>query len=249
MGKNSMAANVDLNSIINSKTKSNSHPIKIIHDYFILALECIKENHDVLKVRLTKTDPDSNVDYGLVSKIITRTRINDRVFPVETISLKKHESEHTEILQNAVIHTGSYADELARSFHALAITVGRDIFFRHGKYKPETEEGRVLLAHELKHVSQIEENPSEDNRTKEQLEQEAKIEEQKEIYDPQMYIELGYNNKKYKVKKEIYQKLKRNSEKELERWVEEQEYCMSPEDYLELLCNYEKYLEKNKYEL
>ena len=44
-------------------------------------------------------------------------------------------------VEHATIHTGPYADELARSLHTLALVLGTDIFFRNGAYRPETEEG------------------------------------------------------------------------------------------------------------
>ena len=49
---------------------------------------------------------------------------------------------------------GPAADEYTRSHHALALVLGTDIFFRNGAYRPETEEGRKILAHELTHVAQ-----------------------------------------------------------------------------------------------
>ena len=52
------------------------------------------------------------------------------------------------------IHTDGHAAQLARSVDALAFTVGRDIVFGAGQYRPETNEGRRLLAHELTHVVQ-----------------------------------------------------------------------------------------------
>jgi len=52
------------------------------------------------------------------------------------------------------IHTGAIADESARSVHASAFTVGRDIVFGAGQYAPDTSEGQKLLAHELTHVVQ-----------------------------------------------------------------------------------------------
>jgi hypothetical protein len=52
------------------------------------------------------------------------------------------------------IHTGSQADEYARSVSALAFTVGQDIVFGAGRYAPGTDTGRHLLAHELTHVLQ-----------------------------------------------------------------------------------------------
>ena len=52
------------------------------------------------------------------------------------------------------VHTDSGADQSARSVDALAYTVGQDMAFRAGQYRPDTEPGRRLLAHELTHVVQ-----------------------------------------------------------------------------------------------
>lgn len=52
------------------------------------------------------------------------------------------------------VHTGSEADQFTKSIGALAATSGTDVFFRTGKFDPETSEGRELLAHELTHVKQ-----------------------------------------------------------------------------------------------
>ena len=52
------------------------------------------------------------------------------------------------------IHHNSQSDRLSRSLNAKAFTVGGDIFFRQGAYKPETSGGKKLLAHELTHVVQ-----------------------------------------------------------------------------------------------
>lgn len=52
------------------------------------------------------------------------------------------------------IHTGTEADRAARDVSAAAFTVGPDIAFASGRYAPETESGRHLLAHELTHTVQ-----------------------------------------------------------------------------------------------
>jgi hypothetical protein len=49
------------------------------------------------------------------------------------------------------IHTDAQA---ARAVHARAFTVGQDVVFGAGQYAPETASGRHLLAHELTHVVQ-----------------------------------------------------------------------------------------------
>jgi hypothetical protein len=52
------------------------------------------------------------------------------------------------------IHTGAAADRAVRDVSATAFTVGSDIAFASGRYAPETEAGRHLLAHELTHTVQ-----------------------------------------------------------------------------------------------
>jgi predicted chitinase len=52
------------------------------------------------------------------------------------------------------VHTDARADEAAHSVSAHAYTFGRDIVFRSGHYRPDTDAGRKTLAHELAHVVQ-----------------------------------------------------------------------------------------------
>jgi hypothetical protein len=52
------------------------------------------------------------------------------------------------------IHTDDAANRLSRAVGAEAFTVGKDIFFRQGQYRPGTLKGRELLRHELTHVAQ-----------------------------------------------------------------------------------------------
>ena len=52
------------------------------------------------------------------------------------------------------VHTGAVAAQSADDVNALAYTVGRNIVFGAGRFAPETQEGRRLLAHELTHVVQ-----------------------------------------------------------------------------------------------
>jgi len=57
------------------------------------------------------------------------------------------------------VHTGDRAAESARAVGALAYTVGPHVVFGAGRYRPETQGGRALLAHELAHVSQMPTSP------------------------------------------------------------------------------------------
>ncbi|MFN0140302.1 MAG: DUF4157 domain-containing protein [Pyrinomonadaceae bacterium] len=52
------------------------------------------------------------------------------------------------------IYTGSTAGQSAHSINARAYTQGNNIVFGSGEYRPETESGRRLLAHELAHTTQ-----------------------------------------------------------------------------------------------
>lgn len=57
-------------------------------------------------------------------------------------------------LGDTVIHTDTRATRSAQRVSANAYTVGNHIVFGSGRYQPETDAGRELLAHELGHVAQ-----------------------------------------------------------------------------------------------
>jgi outer membrane protein OmpA-like peptidoglycan-associated protein len=52
------------------------------------------------------------------------------------------------------VHAGPHAAASARSLRAQAYTVGADLHFAAGRYRPDSEQGRHLIAHELAHVAQ-----------------------------------------------------------------------------------------------
>ncbi len=52
------------------------------------------------------------------------------------------------------IHTDSNAIQLSQNLDAQAFTVGNDVFFNQGKYSPDSDSGKHLLAHELVHTVQ-----------------------------------------------------------------------------------------------
>jgi hypothetical protein len=52
------------------------------------------------------------------------------------------------------VHTDPLAGALAKSVQARAFTTGSDIYFGASEYRPASAEGRELLAHELRHVTQ-----------------------------------------------------------------------------------------------
>ena len=62
------------------------------------------------------------------------------------------------------VHTGLAAEQSARDVHAHAYTVGHNIVFGAGGFAPRSHEGRKLLAHELTHVVQMEQIPTQIKR-------------------------------------------------------------------------------------
>jgi hypothetical protein len=52
------------------------------------------------------------------------------------------------------VHTDGTAIASARAVHAHAYTLGNQVVFNAGQYRPDTERGQALLAHELIHVMQ-----------------------------------------------------------------------------------------------
>jgi hypothetical protein len=59
---------------------------------------------------------------------------------------------------NVKIHTGSEAVQMSRELNAQAFAVGNDIYFNEGKYNPNFDSGKHLLAHELTHTVQQSKN-------------------------------------------------------------------------------------------
>jgi Domain of unknown function (DUF4157) len=52
------------------------------------------------------------------------------------------------------VHTGPAAVQMNQQLHSQAFAHGGDVFFNSGKYDPDSNSGRHLLAHELTHVVQ-----------------------------------------------------------------------------------------------
>jgi hypothetical protein len=71
----------------------------------------------------------------------------------QTVQAQMESSFGTDF-SNVWVHTGGQADTLNRSLNARAFTTGSDIFFGQGNYNPGSSAGRELLAHELTHVVQ-----------------------------------------------------------------------------------------------
>ena len=149
----------------------------------------------------------------------------DRRIPLEGVSQEAFRMRNDVELDRPLIHYGPYANELTRSRNLIALAIGRDIYMRGGHYKPETEEGRALLAHELTHVAQHTERRISIKRKgdKEILEQEAEQNEEKEIYNPDPVIERMIAGVKFKIRKSQEKMVKATIKERLEEKIKE--YC------------------------
>ncbi len=72
--------------------------------------------------------------------------------PLDPQTRTAMESRLGEDFSQVRIHNDSAAGQAAKAMHAQAFTVGHDIYFDGGKYKPDPRD--PLLAHELTHVAQ-----------------------------------------------------------------------------------------------
>ncbi|MGB1277821.1 MAG: DUF4157 domain-containing protein, partial [Nannocystaceae bacterium] len=57
-------------------------------------------------------------------------------------------------LSGVRVHTGPRADRLNHALYARAFTVGNDMFFRGGMFRPNSRSGQELIAHEVTHTLQ-----------------------------------------------------------------------------------------------
>lgn len=79
--------------------------------------------------------------------------------PLEAETRAPYEAAFNRSFADVRIHDGAQAHDTARALDARAFTQGSDIAFGAGQFRPETPEGRGLLAHELAHVVQQGQGP------------------------------------------------------------------------------------------
>ncbi|MDR0320588.1 MAG: DUF4157 domain-containing protein [Treponema sp.] len=182
-------------------------------------------------------------DYQRRERSVERPSEKDRVFPLETVELQRFNTAHGTDLNEAMIHTGAFADEYARSFNALALAIGYDIFFRNNAFNTGSEDGRKTLAHELTHVAQYEEGRINSNNSVKELEAEADASAGQEEYDDDPYFMIEMDNKIYKLNKSETDMMAEQLAEYIERKVYEQRLLMDEERYLRFLVEYREMLE------
>ena len=203
---------------------------------------------------LNKAIEINNSETGLTKRIkflqhrsasIRNSSENNRVIPLDAITKSEFELERDTELGNTKIIYGHGSDEMLRSNGLVAFALANKIYIQTHKYKPETEEGRALLAHELTHVQQYSEKRINNQTSKEELEKEAEQVEKIIEYNPERYREINFEGKKYKLTERKYRELMDEIRKRVEYQLEYNTMGLSDADYLKVLIQYQE-MERRK---
>lgn len=205
-----------------------------------------KSTQSIFKI-LPQKKETALVDYQAKEKVVNKNINNDRMYPVDNLLLEEFNNKTDLSVERAVIHTGAYADELTRSLHTLALTVGSDIYFRNKAYKPETEEGRKTLAHELTHVHQHTRNILKGEVTKKDLEKEAERAEIKFEYQPEKMRTVRIGDDVYKLTEQEYNKFLYDLKNMVEEALESNLAEIDEKEALKLLCTYKEMQENQEF--
>jgi len=184
------------------------------------------------------------MEYQRAITMVRRDPFKDRVFPLDTVEIQRFRTANNADIENATIHTGPAADEFVRSLNALAVTVAGDIYFRNGAYRPETEEGRMLLAHELTHVSQYEGKRITTAESTAELEQEATNAEAAAVYDDDPVLSFPVGTETVRVRTSQLPKLTHLVASDIEEWITSKKHSVPEQEYLELLSTFTQWLEE-----
>ena len=205
-----------------------------------------KSTQSIFKI-LPQKKETALVDYQAKEKVVNKNINNDRMYPVDNLLLEEFNNKTDLSVERAVIHTGAYADELTRSLHTLALTVGKDIYFRNKAYKPETEEGRKILAHELTHIHQQKKDILKGERTKESLEKEAENTERHFEHQTEKIRTVKIGNNVYKLNEHEYKKFMQDTKNIIEEELEAKLRRLDEEESLKLLYTYKEMLENREF--
>jgi hypothetical protein len=183
-------------------------------------------------------------EYQIQESVFGRSNSNDRIFPLETVELQRFRGKHGSDIEDVIIHTGPYANEYARSFNALAVTIANEIFFRNNAFDTGSEEGKKTLTHELTHVAQYDEGRINASGNTGILEEEAEAAELREgfIEDPDFIFQVG--NKLCKIKRSEMSSFVSAAADMLEGHIRAQKDLLDDKSYAALLIEYETWLKK-----
>ncbi len=100
----------------------------------------------------TKTDRAKGSGTNRTKQLLSNSRGGGK--PMHAGTQQEMESSFGADFSNVRIHTDSTAVQMNKDLGAHAFTSGNDIYFNSGRYRPESVNGKRLLAHELTHTVQ-----------------------------------------------------------------------------------------------
>ncbi len=223
-------------------------------DSLIQSIDSPKERKSILSV-FTGQDTENYeaanqrtdhpfIDYKRPGTMVPRDATKDRIFPLDTVEIQGFNAKNDASIETAILHVGPSADEMARALNAIAITIGKDIYFRNDAYRPENEEGRRTLAHELTHVRQHAEKRITRQTTESELEREATTAENTENHEADPIVTVEAGGRLYSFPKSIMGAITSDVARNIVEWVSSQKSTRSEEEYLKLLSGYERWLEE-----
>lgn len=162
----------------------------------------------------------------------------DREHQLDRVILNGFNKKNDTDLESVKIIYGPGANEYARSLHALALVVADRIYFRNGAYKPETEEGRKLLSHELTHIAQNKNKQELRNATRKELEEEAEQNEEQAVYNPDPNVTVRYRGKYVTIRESQMVRFADKVAGEILEEVAGMEKSMTDEEYLKYLIDF-----------
>ena len=123
----------------------------------------------IMRMKDEDHEPERTQASGITPLIHARSDINDTVNPAISDKINASRGKGTTLdsttqslmssgfggdFSNVRIHSDEESAWLNREINAKAFTVGSDIYFNDGEYRPGSEGGKHLLAHELVHTIQ-----------------------------------------------------------------------------------------------
>lgn len=212
--------------------------IKILKSHLERALQVLQNPVETVLIAVKKDPQSVEQNHSVYTE--GRNPDKDRKFPVDGQSLEEFNLNTGSDVEYATIHTGPYADGLARSLHSLALVIGTDIYFKGNAYKPETEEGRKTIAHELTHVAQHKNRPLADNRTKDELEAEAEKSEKTAESVQSGKIKVTVCGQDYYMSEKQHRQFMGMLKEAVEDELDWMKYTKKPEEYDRIMKTYRR---------
>lgn len=234
-------SNTDKQSTFQELVNSGQYEAKLIDEILRDAIELAEK----LKCNpLTKTNNSSPkkeaefAEYQNEESFVIRSWRYDREHQLDRVIVNDFNRKNSTDLEGVKIVYGPGANEYARTHHALALTVADRIYFRNGAYRPETEEGRKLLVHELTHIAQNKNRQKLRNSTQTKLEEQAEQNEEQAAYDSDPNVTIKYRGKYLTMRESQVNRFADKIAREILEEVESMEIGMSDEDYLKYLIDF-----------